>query len=144
MTRSIELADMIPQALGLLARLVRRCTKCGQEKLREDFYKDRRTKSGLAAGCRACRGAAHMAWEARHPDRRRAHVLVANALKWGEIARPNACEQCGEVRVVMAHHEDYQAPLKVLWLCDSCHRRRHVQTAAARKNAKKGGRPPKP
>jgi hypothetical protein len=57
-------------------------------------------------------------------------------LKNGELVRPDACARCRTRITVVAHHEDYARPLEVIWLCDACHRRRHVEL-------KLGGRPKK-
>jgi ribosomal protein S27AE len=36
------------------------------------------------------------------------------------------CEKCGNVKSV-AHHEDYDKPLEIVWLCQPCHSHRHKQ-----------------
>jgi hypothetical protein len=53
-----------------------------------------------------------------------AHAAVARAIRLGELSsRP--CEECGEPKTV-AHHDDYERPLDVRWLCHSHHRRWHA------------------
>jgi len=42
-----------------------------------------------------------------------------SAIKKGAITR-DPCEVCGEVKTE-AHHEDYDKPLDVTWLCRRCH-----------------------
>jgi len=63
----------------------------------------------------------------RQEDRRRgkAHSAVAKALRQGTLL-PLACEWCGEENS-LAHHEDYDKPLDVIWLCQPCHKKRHKQ-----------------
>lgn len=63
------------------------------------------------------------AW--RQADRRRsaAHNAVARAIRRGELSR-RPCEQCGAAKTV-AHHDDYNKPLEVRWLCQPCHVRHH-------------------
>jgi len=52
----------------------------------------------------------------------RAAVLVARAIRRGELVRPAHCEQCSATgRAIQAHHDDYNRPLDVRWLCRSCH-----------------------
>ena len=34
--------------------------------------------------------------------------------------KPEPCERCGAINVEM-HHEDYDQPLQVVWLCKRCH-----------------------
>ena len=38
---------------------------------------------------------------------------------------PGPCESCGFVGPVDGHHDDYSMPLKVRWLCRSCHATYH-------------------
>lgn len=37
-----------------------------------------------------------------------------------------SCEKCGNKKS-QAHHENYKKPLDVIWLCASCHRKRHIE-----------------
>lgn len=66
----------------------------------------------------------------RHDDR--AHNLVEYAVRIGLIARRAECEQCGATgcladgrALVQAHHDDYNKPLDVRWLCQRCHHAWH-------------------
>jgi hypothetical protein len=66
---------------------------------------------------------------ARHPEKNRARVAVARALRDGRlVAQP--CEVCGAAKA-QAHHEDYTRPLDVQWLCFTHHRQEHGQLTAA-------------
>ena len=58
----------------------------------------------------------------RYPEKARARHAVTNALAAAKLVRPEACERCGTVGRVEAHHPDYSKPLEVRWLCKSCHR----------------------
>ncbi len=54
------------------------------------------------------------------------HARVAEAIKRGLLIRPDLCEQCGrKSKRIRAHHDDYDKPLDVRWLCDSCHAKEH-------------------
>ncbi|KKN15588.1 hypothetical protein LCGC14_0984380 [marine sediment metagenome] len=62
-----------------------------------------------------------------------AHRKVDNAIKRGRLIQPNRCENCqtvpkpmsdGRTRI-QAHHDDYDKPLKVRWLCQECHHGQH-------------------
>jgi predicted Zn-ribbon and HTH transcriptional regulator len=59
--------------------------------------------------------------------KRSAHVIYAAAIKAGTLIRKTECEDCGSTsdRKLHGHHEDYDKPLDVVWLCHPCHRRRH-------------------
>ena len=52
-----------------------------------------------------------------------ANDAVAYALKKERLVR-QPCEQCGEKKAI-AHHEDYDKPLDVVWLCRPCHYTHH-------------------
>ena len=62
---------------------------------------------------------------------------VARALAAGTLTRPDACENCsrepytdaGRLDIV-AHHDDYNKPLDVRWLCRPCHYYWHQQNTA--------------
>lgn len=56
---------------------------------------------------------------------RSAHSKTWAAIRSGTLLRPPACEWCGAVGPVDAHHEDYRLPLDVIWLCEPCHGARH-------------------
>lgn len=62
----------------------------------------------------------------------RAHYRVAVAVKTGALTRPVVCEECGSepppnkrgaVQIQAHHHNGYDDPLDVQWLCPTCHLR---------------------
>lgn len=55
------------------------------------------------------------------PAARAAHSRVSYAIKSGTLSRPDRCEDCGKVGKPEAAHYDYADPLRVRWLCRSCH-----------------------
>lgn len=46
---------------------------------------------------------------------------LSKAVSMGELVRPDRCENCGKIGKVQGHHEDYNLPLEVVWLCQDCH-----------------------
>lgn len=54
-----------------------------------------------------------------------AHALVLRAIERGELAKM-PCEICGEWET-QAHHDDYNKPLSVRWLCDKHHKEWHAK-----------------
>lgn len=54
-----------------------------------------------------------------------AMIAVRNALRTGTL-NPEPCAVCGET-TTDAHHEDYNKPLDIVWLCRSHHRLRHEE-----------------
>jgi hypothetical protein len=63
------------------------------------------------------------AWAARNPEKRAAHIIVGNALRYGKLTRL-PCAICSTPDT-QAHHDDYSRPLNVTWLCVPCHGERH-------------------
>ncbi len=60
-------------------------------------------------------------YQKQYPERSRAVNRVRYAVKTGKLKRPGECEVCGRQGKVDGHHEDYNKPLDVMWLCRSCH-----------------------
>jgi hypothetical protein len=65
------------------------------------------------------------AWRAEDRRRTYSHNMVARAIRNGSLFRL-PCVRCGEAKSV-AHHEDYDKPLEVIWLCQPCHKQRHKE-----------------
>jgi hypothetical protein len=133
------------------------CFKCHIQKPLTDFYKHPAMADGHVNKCKECnkkdvlehrlknierirqydkdrskhpeRAKLHLevnkAW--RNQDKRRAkcHNAVAKAIKSGELVR-SPCIKCGDVNS-LAHHEDYDKPLEVIWFCQPCHKQRHKE-----------------
>jgi predicted alpha-1,6-mannanase (GH76 family) len=60
-------------------------------------------------------------------DRRKkaAQDAVERRVKMGTMER-GPCAVCGTTSAVEGHHEDYDRPLDVIWLCSVHHHRRHA------------------
>jgi hypothetical protein len=56
----------------------------------------------------------------------KANSMVAMA-KVNGLLVPQPCSKCGNNYKVNAHHENYDEPLNIIWLCPSCHRLRHIE-----------------
>lgn len=72
--------------------------------------------------------AINRAWRAADRRRAKAHTAVAKAVRNGVLI-PKPCEWCGEEKS-LAHHDDYDQPLNVIWLCQPCHKLRHKEIDA--------------
>lgn len=58
-----------------------------------------------------------------NPEKRKAHNILNNAIRNGEIIKPNRCGRCNKINhIICGHHKDYSKPLEVEWLCPLCHR----------------------
>lgn len=74
---------------------------------------------------------------------KKAHDEMEVAIERGILVNPGKCSQCGSVGVfrdgrnsIQGHHDDYNKPLEVRWLCQSCHHEWHKHNKAiARKEA---------
>ena len=63
-----------------------------------------------------------------------AQAIVAKEIIRGGLVR-ELCSKCGAQKTV-AHHEDYNQPLWVTWLCRKCHGLRHAELN--RQNPRRG------
>jgi Zn ribbon nucleic-acid-binding protein len=61
----------------------------------------------------------------RFPKRVKAREILHKAKLKGQVTAPLACENCHNKTNLYAHHEDYDKPLDVIWLCRPCHRKIH-------------------
>ena len=133
------------------------CFKCKKEKPFEMFYKHSRMGDGYLNKCKECtkndvaqhrsenlekiraydrergklahrialRTEVNRAWRAEDLRRQKAHTAVRSAIRSGSLVK-SPCIRCGNEKSV-AHHEDYDKPLDVMWLCQPCHKQRHKE-----------------
>lgn len=103
-----------------------KCKAC----TKQDMRVDRHTKPRVREYDRerasqphrvALRKRISQAWDAKYPDRARAHSAAGNAVRDGKLQKPALCEGCGLDRKLQKHHHDYSKPLLVVWLCKPCH-----------------------
>ena len=134
---------------------MKECFKCGEVKSLSEFYKHEQMKDGHVNKCKSCNKkdvAKHRLanidkirkydrergnnqppgyvkeWRKNNPLKYKAHNLVNNQIRAGNlISRP--CEKCGQIKTV-AHHDDYNYPLEVRWLCQAHHKQWHVHNKA--------------
>lgn len=59
----------------------------------------------------------------KYPVERKIRAMTDHAIVKGKIVR-QPCEICGNPETD-AHHDDYNKPLEVRWLCRSCHKKWH-------------------
>ena len=133
------------------------CFKCGIVKSLDEFYAHPAMTDGRLGKCKKCtmadalanrlknidrvreydrqrakapdrkaKGVAiNKAWRAADKRRPQAHRAVAYAIKCGRLEKA-PCVRCGSIKS-LAHHEDYDKPLDVVWLCQPCHKARHKE-----------------
>jgi hypothetical protein len=61
----------------------------------------------------------------RNPIKEKAHSIVRGAIISERLIRPSMCSKCKSGGRIEAHHNDYNKPLEVIWLCNKCHRFLH-------------------
>jgi hypothetical protein len=103
---------------------MRTCTKCGE-----------RPRAKSHRWCQECKNAWARANRTRHHElseeqRRRANCRsYLNAyVSRGTVVRPETCSRCAQGGTIEGHHEDYDKPLEVEWLCRPCHLSHHAKT----------------
>tara|TARA_R110000868_G_scaffold310489_1_gene571662 strand:+ start:453 stop:914 length:462 start_codon:yes stop_codon:yes gene_type:complete len=146
-----------PQSLEFNMIRSKNCFKCNTVKPLEDFYKHPQMLDGHVNKCKECnkndvtanrnkniervraydkarskkperiKAATEInrAWRAEDLRRQVAHSQVSRAIRNGGLVRQPCC-RCGEVKS-LAHHEDYDKPLEIVWLCQPCHKQRHKE-----------------
>ncbi len=68
--------------------------------------------------------------------RKKARSEFSRAKRTGELVPPECCQNCGSRSPISAHHEDYDKPLEVVWLCDSCHGKANASRKATESELK--------
>ena len=131
------------------------CFKCKEVKPLSDFYKHSHMADGYLGKCKVCTKAdanKHRAenidsireydrkrsktperlklaaevtkvWRSEDKRRTKCHNAVARAIKSGKLVK-QSCKRCGSEKTE-AHHENYDEPLNIVWLCSVCHKKRH-------------------
>ena len=64
-------------------------------------------------------------WRERNPKARWAHICLASAIRRGLVER-GPCEVCGK-EPAEGHHDDYDKPAVVRWMCRACHKAWHAR-----------------
>lgn len=124
---------------------VKTCTQCLEQKPVSDFYKSIINKDRLLGRCKICHtdqvnknknnrklslykdiAPNKKFWLKENKLKAKAHQMVGYAVQKGDLIR-QPCERCGTKEKVVAHHEDYNKPLDVVWLCQYHHRERHLE-----------------
>jgi hypothetical protein len=126
------------------------CRKCGKDKQLGEFYKDSSKKDGYQSLCKVChinfvraynltpkgKQAASKTksnFAKKYPHRIKAKDKFNYEVKSGRLKRL-PCSVCRATHNIQGHHEDYNNPLDVIWLCDAHHKNLH----AARKKLEIG------
>ena len=136
---------------------LKKCNKCKADLPLEEYYKHPKTADGYQEKCKSCHRlfvgqnrlknlgrirqydrdrAANPArkarqvettrrWREADPRRTHCHNVVRYAVKTGRLTK-TGCERC-QCEKAYAHHDSYDEPLNVMWLCQPCHKQRHKE-----------------
>lgn len=131
----------------------KRCSRCGEIKPLTEFPLAKKHKDGREYSCKSCTKperalqARKRYWsrpeyerkrrsnfrmihrepseQDRNPRKAAARKILRDEVRLGRISKPDNCQECGAGGIIHGHHEDYDAPLSVDWLCPKCHAKRH-------------------
>jgi hypothetical protein len=144
-------------AQGVVMSRLKECFKCKAVKPLSEFYKHSEMADGHLNKCKECtkldshnhrsknlerireydrqrankperranNAVINRAWRQEDKRRQRAHNMVQRAIQKGLLFRLPCCRCANEKS--LAHHEDYDKPLDVMWLCQPCHKKRHKE-----------------
>lgn len=84
----------------------------------------RKAYAQTPGGAEALRRASR-AWDSRNRHKKAAHAKLNYAVATGSVQR-QPCEKCGSPHTE-GHHDDYDKPLDVRWLCTAHHAQAHVE-----------------
>lgn len=92
-------------------------------KARQDYSK---TEKGIIAGNKA-----KINWTKNNLIKRSANQIVCNSVRDGRLTKSTTCESCGNNHNrIHGHHDDYNYPMIVRWLCPKCHNKWHKENGS--------------
>jgi hypothetical protein len=123
------------------------CFKCGAAKPLSEYYRHKGMKDGHLNKCKKCartdvivhrsenesvreydrkRGKRQTSEDSRqyrlaNPKKYKAQTWVNNAVRDGRLVKADSCEVCNGTFQIEGHHDDYDQPQVVRWLCSRCH-----------------------
>ena len=75
--------------------------------------------------CKESMARARKKWNEKNPHKKKAQGKVATAIRNGSLLK-DVCKKCGH-KNTQAHHENYNEPLNIVWLCKKHHMERHKE-----------------
>lgn len=138
-----------------MKNIKRKCGKCKEEKKIEDFLPDKKKLYGRGYRCRKCDRERYNKWRKenweeilrryrerykknsreildkkkkhkkakQNPAKQKTRAITKYAIKVGHLIK-KPCEVCGNPRS-QAHHNDYNNPFDIKWLCTVHHAEWH-------------------
>ena len=96
-----------------------------RKRAKTDAVKEKRKQQYTSEKGRQIARAAVQRYRRQKPMIDVAHRFVRLAIAKGLLVRETACSECGDDRLIEAHHDDYTKPEIVRWLCKHCHESWH-------------------
>lgn len=70
-------------------------------------------------------------WADNNTIKRAAQIILGNAVRDRRLIKSKTCESCGcEHSRIHGHHDDYNYPMIVRWLCPKCHNKWHKENGS--------------
>ena len=118
------------------------CCSCKEEKEPHNFHNNKKSIDGKQAKCKQCTNEHSSKYRKENREKLQAkrnynckkyqaQQLVRTAVKKGRLIK-TTCEQCDSLEKTIGHHDDYDKPLDVRWLCCACHGAWHSEHGEAR------------
>jgi|TARA_R110000737_G_C14189155_1_gene415037 hypothetical protein len=104
-----------------------KCKDCVKKRIRQHRinHNDKHRTADTAKYHRR-RAAGKIRTRVKDPLKQQANTAVGNAVRRGDLTRPDQCELCADSQSrIEAHHDDYKQQLAVRWICSICHHRVH-------------------
>lgn len=116
-----------------------KCTTCNISKPISEYYK-KGTRDGVQRYRETCKECYKeferrvgfdkcVRWSERNPKKVNAQRTLRDAVKKGNLFKPDYCTACGKSlpkNKILGHHSDYDKPLQVGWFCHQCHTDIHL------------------
>lgn len=104
--------------------------KLKEKQYNNEYYKQKYKKYGkkyyYKQKCRRKYQNLVKKWYITNPKKKkRANMEISKAIRNNRIKKPENCKICGLHKDLVAHHMDYDKPLKVIWVCRRCHSKIH-------------------
>ena len=117
------------------------CNSCEDEKSLDQFHNNKAKKDGKQGKCIECTNKHSSKYRKENIvklqakrnyncKKYKAQQLVRTAVKSGKLIK-TSCECCDSEEKTIGHHDDYDEPLVVRWLCPRCHGAWHLEHGEA-------------